>query len=298
MNIPVIDEKNIFEILQVKEHAYHREYYAFYSSWFGGIIKNPHFMLLPIDDHIVHRGDGVFEGMKVIAGAVYLLDEHLQRLIISANKISLKLAFSFDEMKQIILKTLVTADQENAMVRIYLSRGPGGFSVDPYESVKSQFYVVVTQLKSPSPKKYEEGAVIGKCNINIVPSWLAQAKSCNFIPNVLMKKEAVDRKLDFVIGIDKYGYVTEGASENIIIVDENETIIHPELDYILKGTMMTRACELAQEHGYVTQIKNIKLEDLQSAREIMMAGTSLNLLPVVQYENHKIGNGIPGPISK
>ena len=41
--------------------AYHANYYAMYSSWWGGITTEPNLMVVPVDDHMVHRGDGLFE---------------------------------------------------------------------------------------------------------------------------------------------------------------------------------------------------------------------------------------------
>ena len=64
-----------------------------------------------------------------------------------------------------------------------------------------------------------------------------------------MKKEAIDRKLDYVIGVDLEGNLTESATENLLIVDQTGTLIHPVLDSILKGTTMIRACQLAKENA-------------------------------------------------
>jgi len=114
----------------------------------------------------------------------------------------------------------------------------------------------------------------------------------------MMKKEAVDRQLDFVIGTDGQGNITESATENIMIIDNEGAVVHPEFDYILKGITMMRVCELARENGFKTKIKPISLEELQSAREVIITGTSLNVLPVVKFENQKIGNGKPGPMAK
>lgn len=298
MTIPIIDEKQILKKLKSQKNPFFGEYYAFYSSWFGGIVRDPRWMLLPIDDHMVHRGDGVFEAMKAVGRSVYLMDEHLQRLFKSAEKIALKSPFNIDQMKEIIFETLRTANQNEVIIRVFLSRGPGNFSVNPYDSVEPQLYVVITQLKPPSSEKYENGVIIGKSDISAKSSWMAQVKSCNYLPNVLMKKEAVDRHLDFVIGTDTDGNITESATENIMIVDQDGVIVHPMLDNILKGTTMVRVCELARENGITTKVKSISIEDLQSAREVMITGTSLNILPVVEFEGYKIGNGKPGPVVK
>lgn len=298
MTIPVLNEQQVFEKVMAQNNPFFNEYYAFYSSWFGGIVKNPRMMFLPIDDHMVHRGDGVFEAMKSVARSVYLMDEHLQRLFTSANKIALKSPVDIDQMKVIILETLRVANQNEASIRIFLSRGPGNFSANPYDSMSAQLYIVISQLTAPSLDKYNNGILIGKSNIPTKSSWMAQVKSCNYLPNVLMKKEAVDRNLDFVIGIDAQGNITESATENILIVDQNGILVHPVLDHILKGTTMTRACELARENGIATEVRSISIADLQFAREVMITGTSLNVLPVAKFEDLNIGNGKPGAITK
>jgi len=297
MAIPVKDEKQLFDDLLAKEHSHLEEYYAFYSSWFGGIIKNPRMMLIPIDDHMVHRGDGIFEAIKAVSRSVYLLDEHLNRLFASAKEISLTSPVSFEEMKAIVIETIRVADVDDAVIRIYLSRGPGDFTVNPYDSVGAQIYVIISKLKSPSPEKYENGVSLGRSRIPAKPPWLAQIKTCNYLPNVLMKKEAVDRHLDYVLGVDEQGYITESATENIMIVDSNSILVHPPLETILQGTIMTRTCELARENDMVVEERPITLNDLQSAKEAMIAGTTLNILPAVKFEDHKINTGKPGQIT-
>jgi len=297
MKTPIINESQALENIKRQLNPFHDQYYAFYSSWFGGIIKNPHFMLIPIDDHMVHRGDGVFEAMKSVDRKVYLMEEHLQRLFTSAEKISMTPPINMNEMKNIILDTLRCANQNDTIIRLYLSRGPGGFTVNPYDSIRPQLYIVVTALKSTSPEKYQQGATVGKSQLMAKPSWLAQVKSCNYLPNVLMKKEAVDRGLDYVVGTDKQGHITESATENIMIVDNNGVIVHPPFLNILKGTTMLRACELARENNFKTDIRPITLQDIETSKEVMIAGTTQNIVPVVQFESFKIGNGTPGPIA-
>ncbi|SRR5579883_349025 len=298
MRIPIIDESNFIQKIKSRKNPFFAEYHAFYSSWFGGIVKNPEMMLLPMDDHMVHRGDGIFEAMKAVNRSVYLMEEHLERLFDSAEKISLNLPFDVNHVKEIILETLRFANQDNASIRVFISRGPGNFSVNPYDSIEPQLYVIVIPLKSPLPEKYIHGVTVGKSEIPIKSSWMNQVKSCNYLPNVLMKKEAVDRGFDFIIGIDSDGRVTEGPTENIMIVDHNETIIHPPLNNILKGITMVRVCELARENGMKTEIKSISLADVKSATEVMITGTSLNVIPVVKFEKGVIGTGHPGAIAK
>jgi len=59
---------------------------AFYSSVLGGIVTDPALMVLPIDDHMAHRGHAVFDTANVVSqGRVYGLDMHLDRLLVRVD---------------------------------------------------------------------------------------------------------------------------------------------------------------------------------------------------------------------
>jgi branched-chain amino acid aminotransferase len=303
MSVAVLTPEQIREKLMQKSYPAQNSYLAMYSTWWGGILKEPGMMLVPIDDHLVHRGDGVFEAIKAVAGMVYLLDEHLARLESSAKEIGLALPMSLDEMKKIILQTTRAAGVQDALLRLYISRGPGGFTTNPYDSVSSQMYLVVTSLKSLPDEKYVEGVKVGKSAVPPKEPWLAKIKTCNYLPNVLMKKESVDRNLDFTIGIDAKGSLLEGSTENIVMIDKNGVLVRPYLKQILKGTTMMRTFTLAEDlvkEGLLKGIeeRDISEADIQSAREVMMIGTTLDVLPVTSYEGQKIADGKQGEVSK
>ena len=75
-------------------HPHQDTYFAMYSSLYGGIVTDPALMLLPLDDHMVHRGDGIFEALKTLHGSLYNLAGHLDRLEQSAQALSLVLPVS------------------------------------------------------------------------------------------------------------------------------------------------------------------------------------------------------------
>ena len=70
------------------------ELYSMYSSTTSAITKDMSRMVVPIDDHLVHRGDGVFESFKCVEGSIYNLDAHLDRFRFSSEKIGLKIPYS------------------------------------------------------------------------------------------------------------------------------------------------------------------------------------------------------------
>ncbi len=297
-NIPILDSHAVLQKLHGQKNPSWTQYRAFYSSWLGGITKDPSLMVVPMDDHMVHRGDAVFEAMKTFDRKVYLMKEHLQRLASSAQSIGIQLPFSLNEIQDLILQTLKAADQPQCLIRLFVSRGPGGFTTNPYESVGSQLYIAITDARTFSTQAYESGVRIGRSYIPVKEPWMAQVKSCNYLPNVMMKKEALDRKLDFTIGYDSKNFVAESSTENIAIVDEQGVLTHPPFDGILRGTTMIRVFELAKESQIPTSIRSFTEEEILRAQEVLMIGTTLDVLPVTEYDNKKIAGGQVGEMSR
>lgn len=280
-------------------------YLAMYSTWYGGVVRDPRLMLLPIDDHVVHRGDGVFEATKCLNGKIYALDRHLDRLMISADLIGLTPPHSKEEIRRICVETARISGAKDCMLRLYISRGPGGFTANPYESIGSQMYLVVTAFKPMAAEKYESGVRVKTSAHRVKEGVFATVKSCNYLQNVLMKKEAVDSGVDFTISQDENGNLAEGSTENFAIISEHGEFIVPRFDRILKGVTAIRMMELAESlmnegalKGILNGVRNahIKAEDVARAREALMLGTTLDALPVTMFDGQPIGDGKVGPV--
>jgi branched-subunit amino acid aminotransferase/4-amino-4-deoxychorismate lyase len=280
-----------------------RNYAAMYSSWLGGITKDPALMVIPIDDHGFHRGDAVFEALKCVDRKVYALERHLDRLEISANHIGLKLPCSKKEFTDLALETIRVSGLDDSLLRFYVSRGPGGFTANPYESIGAQVYLVVTTYKSPGADKYANGVSAKISQISVKDGIFANVKSCNYLPNVLMKKEAVDAGVDFTVSRDESGNLAEGSTENFAIVDSEGKLVVPGFERTLKGVTVFRMMELSRalvEAGVIKAVAHgrIRKEDVLSARETFFVGTTLDCLPVTKFEGQKIGDGVAGPVAK
>jgi branched-chain amino acid aminotransferase len=161
---------------------------------------------------------------------------------------------------------------------------------------------VVTTLQRPPSEKYEQGATLRTSSIPVKPTFFAGVKSCNYLPNVLMKKEAVVAGVDYTVSLDERGFLAEGPTENIGIVTAQKELLVPRFDRILRGTTVTRALELARglvASGDLARILEADISPLQAreAAEIMVFGTTFDVLPIVEYDGHAIGSGQPGPIA-
>ena len=286
-----------------------RKYAAMYSSGVGAYVTDPALMVIPIDDHMVHRGDGVFEAVRLTERGFFLMKEHLARLARSADWIGLKLPHSIAEIDQIARNLQKISGLKNAVLRIFVSRGPGDFSPSPYSTLGSQLYVALMESPAVPPEKFAKGASAMFSSVPVKPGLFAQVKSCNYLPNVMTKKESVDRGYDFALNLNEHGVVAEGPTENVLVLTADGDLFAPKFDYTLRGTTLVRVLEIAQAMltrdgvigGEIIRTvgsADLKPADFLKAREVMMVGTTQEVLPVTRIENQTVGDGAPGPVAR
>lgn len=273
-------------------YDYQKKYFSFYSSFTRNFTTDPSQMLIPIDDHGFHRGDGVFEAMKWKADKIWLLDKHLDRLFVSAKLLGITSPLAKEEIKKIIHQLVVLANRKEGMVRVFLTRGPGNFGVSPKDTIGAQIYIVTTELKAVSPAIVNEGVKIGVSQIPVKQGIFSQAKTLNYLPNVLMKKECEDRGLDYVISLTAEKYLAESYTENIFFIHK-KSLIYPKFDYILKGTSLVRFIELLQstevgkKHIHSIHEKNISFEEALSFESLFSIGTTIDIQWAQTLEDKK-----------
>ncbi len=276
---------------------------AMYSSLVDGIVTDTACMVVPVDDHLVHRGDGVFETCKSVGRAVYNLPAHLQRLNTSGAGIGIQLPWREDEITTIVKETLRVAGSDDAAVRILVSRGPGTMGVGPRDCAGPQLYVLVYPLSPPFMSVHPAGTRIGYSQVPPKPPPFADIKHCNYLPNVLMAKEALERKLDFIISRDVQGRLLEGATENVAIVTKDHSLWTPSGSTVLSGTTMDRLFELAKDaapQGIISSIDchDLTVSDIEEAREVFIVGTTHDVIAVSEVEGRPTPHGPNGPVFK
>ncbi len=298
-----IDFSNYLTVLENGRKPWHEKYFAMYSSVLGGVVLEPLLMQVPIDDHLVHRGDGVFDTFKCVARAAYNLDAHLRRLMRSAAAIGLNWPKGIDDIRRLTLETLAKADHDACSGRVMMARGPGSFGVSPYECPEPALYIIVYALGTPFMNAHLAGARVRRSLVPAKPTHLATVKNCNYLPNVMMKREAVDWGVDFVVGFDSEGMMAEGATENFGIVTRAGELLFPRAGTVLDGTTMARVMQLAVtlvESGALKKVefRDITERDIRRAAEMLVVGTTINVVSVREFEGSPVGEGRPGPVGQ
>lgn len=269
---------------------------AFYEHRIGAICRDPRQLLLPLDDHLVHRGDGAFETIRFSAGKMFNLDAHIARLHNSCAGLGITPPCSADQIRAIILAVGRAGGQPEGSVRALIGRGPGGFDIDPAECPEASLYVVAYTGNLHGEDWYATGLTACRSDVPVRPSSLAKLKTANYLPGVLMTLEAARKGADVAFSFDQDGHLAEAAIANVALVNTEGTLVIPRSGNALPGTTVRKAAELAAPLMAVEN-RPVTEDELFAAAEVLVLGTAHECVGVRAYENRPIGSGTPGPVA-
>ncbi|VFQ88038.1 unnamed protein product [Cuscuta campestris] len=278
-----------------------QSYVAMYSSIFGGIVTDTAAMVIPMDDHMVHRGHGVFDTAAIIDGHLYELDQHIERFLRSAAMAKIKPPFDKESIRRILIQTASTSKCRKGSLRYWLSAGPGDFQLSPLGCHQSALYAIVIQDQSPQDD--HKGVKVITSSIPIKPPQFAVMKSVNYLPNVLSKMEGEENGAYAAIWLDGDGFVAEGPNMNVAFVTKEKELLMPDFEKILRGLTAKRVLALAEDlvkTGELCSIrvKKVSVEDGKRAGEMMLIGSGVLVKPVVQWDDQIIGDGKEGTVTQ
>lgn len=239
-------------------------------------------------------GDSVYEATRTFKRVPFRLQNHLDRLFISAQKIEMIPTLSKDEILKRIKETIKASPHENISMRIILSRGTNSdLGLDPDLSGENNL-VIITKAIEPNPAWWlTKGLSMIFFNRSSTQKG-ALSKSGNYQENILAFKFAQDQKADDAIMVNPEGHVTEGTTSNIWFIKDG-TIHTPTLkDGLLEGLTRKTLLEMALRKNISLKEGSYTKDDFLSADECFISSTTRNLVPVTRIEGKKIGSGLPG----
>ncbi|KAJ9183488.1 hypothetical protein P3X46_007333 [Hevea brasiliensis] len=300
-DVPILTCSEAIEKLRTnrEKHKGKQQFLAMYSSIFGGITTDPAAMVIPMDDHMVHRGHGVFDTAAIMDGHLYELDQHLDRILRSASMAKINLPFDRESIRRILMQTVSASKCQKGSLRYWLSVGPGDFQLSPSSCHQPTLYAIVIQDQSPFDSK---GIKVVTSSVPIKHPQFATMKSVNYLPNVLSKMEAEENGAFAAIWLDNDGFIAEGPNMNVAFVTKDKELLMPHFDKILSGCTAKRVLTLAEvlvREGKLHGVKmgNVTVEKGKKADEMMLIGSGILVRPVVQWDDQIIGNGKEGPIT-
>ncbi len=255
--------------------------------------------------HGLHYGTGVFEGIRCydteVGPAVFRHREHLQRLGRSAELYYMPLPYDVEALRAATHELIGRNGLRSCYIRPIAFRGYGQMGLNPLEAPVDVTIAV-----------WEWGAYLGeegKTNgIRAkVSSWrrispgslIPTAKaSGQYLNSVLAKIESLKAGYEEAILLDDRGQVCEGSGENIFVVWEGRIVTPPPAASILDGITRRSAMQIARDLGIEVIERDIARAELYLADEVFMTGTAAELVPVREIDDHMIGDGTPGELTR
>lgn len=250
---------------------------------------------MDIEDRGYQFGDGVYEVIRIYDGQLFAINEHIDRLFISAKKIQINVPLQKSKIIELIKAVVKENGVQCGTVYVQLTRGvaPRGHMF-PKSETKPTFLAYTTDV--PKPEKEMEAGVEAITKEDI--RWLrCDIKSLNLLPNVLAKQEASEKDC-FEAIFHRDSFVTEGASSNVFIVKDGAVITHPSNHLILNGITRQIIAKLCEEEGIPFVEQPFRVNELFQADELFISSTISEVMPVVKVDKKLIHNGQPGEVTK
>ena len=249
-----------------------------------------------INDRGYHFGDAVYEVILFNEGVFYDFDAHINRLFNSLKSIEIEFSFTKKTI-ELIVKNLIRLNRVTfGSVYIQVSRGIAERN-HTYDNLKIKpVLTIITSKKHNTTNaviKYVKAVTI-RDNRWSRPD----IKTTQLLPNVLAKTIANKQGAYESIFIDDQGYVTEGSSSNIWIINYKNEIITRNIDgKILSGITRKTVAEFAKLNDLKVIEKKFSKEDMIKAKEVFLTSASSFVTPINEIDEVKINNGEVGQLS-
>ncbi|AAZ41213.1 branched-chain amino acid aminotransferase [Candidatus Blochmanniella pennsylvanica str. BPEN] len=274
--------------------------------WFNGEIVPWQEAKVHVMSHALHYGSSVFEGMRCYNShkgpVIFRHREHIQRLYNSAKIYRMPIFWSIDDLMEACRIIIRKNNLINAYIRPLVFIGNVGMQINPTPGYATDVAIAAfSWLPYLGENSLKQGIDVMVSSWNRVPANTlpSTAKAGgNYLSSMLISNEAHRNGYQEGIGLDIYGYISEGAGENLFEVKSNILLTPPCASSILPGVTRDTIIKLAVNIGLEVQEQVLPRESLYIADEIFMSGTAAEITPVRTVDGIKVGTGTRGPITK
>ena len=256
--------------------------------------------VIPVFDHGLLYGDGVFEGIRAYNGRVFKLKEHVERLFFSAKAILLKIPMSQKAVADAVRETCRRNGIRDGYIRLVVTRGAGTLGLDPNRCKNPQVIIIADKIQLYPKAFYEKGLdIVTVPTTRNHPNAVNPAiKSLNYLNNILAKIEAKRVGFQEALMLNDKGEIAECTGDNVFILSKG-VLFTPPLDAgSLRGITRGAVIDLAAELEVPYREQALTRYDLWTADECFLTGTAAEVIPCVEVDHRPVGNGQPGEMTR
>ena len=253
---------------------------------------------LPVLDHGLLYGDGVFEGIRFYAREPFLLAAHLRRLGASARALMLKVRWSDADLESLCREAIARLGLSDGYIRLIVTRGAGALGVSPTSCPASSLVLIAAPLALYPPDVLQHGARVITASIRRAePDALPpQIKSLNYLTSVLASIEARARGAHEALLLDTRGRIAECSADNVFLVCSGVVRTPAAAHGALRGITRDHVIGLLRADGVAVQEAELVIADAWTADEAFMTGTGAEVVPIAAIDERPLN--APGPLTQ
>ena len=243
-------------------------------------------------------GAGIFETLRAYGGFVFRLEDHLARLLNSAQALDIPLQESRAELAAALERLIEENGLGDARCRITVTRGP--LATEPGAAAPRPTCLVTAGEMTPYPPElYERGMTVTVSEVRVnEKDPLANHKTTSFMTNLLVLRDAHSRGAQEALRFNGPGRLAEGALSNVFVVKGGRLVTPPVAEGCLPGITRKVVLELARAEGLEAVEETIPADQVLAVDEMFLTNTIMEVMPVCRVERHALGDDTPGPLTR
>ncbi|MFC4772217.1 D-amino-acid transaminase [Enterococcus hermanniensis] len=252
---------------------------------------------IDFEDRGYQFGDGIYEVIRIYDGCMYMEKEHLDRLWVSAEKIRMVLPFTREELSQRLHRLVKEVGLANARIYFQVTRGVAKPRLHDFPDPKEVTPVLTADVQAVTRPAAKQNIGI-RAGFVEDKRWLhCDIKSISLLGNLLALDEAKQKGYEEAVLV-RDGFVTEASASNLWMVKNDILYTHPDGNLVLPGIAKIKIREIAKAFGLEVREEAFTREALLAADECFKTSSVAEIMPIVEIDDQKIGEGMPGKLTK
>jgi branched-subunit amino acid aminotransferase/4-amino-4-deoxychorismate lyase len=254
---------------------------------------------VPLFDYGFLRSDLTYDVPAVWNGRFLRLDDHLARLERSCAKLRLTPPMSTPQIREMLIELVRLTELRDAYVDVIVTRGTAPKGQRDVRQAQSAIYAFVIPYVWILPLGMHEvgGSAVVTRDVRRTPPGAMDPTIKNLQWGDLSRGffEAFDRGANLPLLPDGDGNITEGCYNLFTVHDR---VLRTPGRGVLEGVTRMTAIGIAEAEGWTVRLEDVRVGSLYDADEIFLSSTAGGIMPITTLDNHPVGGGQVGPVTR